>query len=44
VLGNRRDATARAALEQAVATHESADVREAAAWALERLRARGNRP
>lgn len=37
VLGNRRDATARAALERASAEHDSADVREAAAWALARI-------
>jgi epoxyqueuosine reductase len=37
VLGNRRDASARPALERAARAHDSADVREAAAWALARL-------
>jgi epoxyqueuosine reductase len=43
VLGNRRDASARAALERAASTHDSAEVRDAAAWALARL-ATGSRP
>jgi epoxyqueuosine reductase len=38
VLGNRRDATALPALERAAREHGSAVVREAAAWAIERIR------
>lgn len=41
VLGNERDASARPALEHAARTHDSADVREAAAWALARLDSAG---
>jgi epoxyqueuosine reductase len=37
VLGNRGDVSARSALERAASTHDSADVRDAAGWALTRL-------
>lgn len=41
VLGNRRDEHATTALEHARDRHDSPTVREAAAWALERIRDRG---
>jgi epoxyqueuosine reductase len=44
VLGNRGDPAALAALREAVDRHESAMVREAAAWAIERLQPAGSAP
>jgi epoxyqueuosine reductase len=43
VLGNRRDASARSALERASTAHDSEDVREAARWALAQIAATGAR-
>ncbi|HEX8796432.1 MAG TPA: tRNA epoxyqueuosine(34) reductase QueG [Polyangiaceae bacterium] len=37
VLGNRRDASALSALEQAAAHHDDATVRESARWAIDRI-------